>query len=279
VARGRNAQIAADLFLETLTERGWDSAQNAWRAIATALLTCELWVSKREGYTSFHDAIIHRESNDFLISPTGEPNATLAASRRLGVYLAAELGVPLADLCTTIGAYARLPQIRNQQPHNLLGHAFRSISTDFLRRFGDEEVTYHEEVDAHDLFPGIPLPGASPKAKIDIVAMRRSTVVALISSKWRYRHDRVEFIEEFNRYLMAARRSNSNCGLYAVTGEFAPSRLHKALEASAPSSRYGPLSATVHFQPLLITQGLGADARVDNLRSFEWLALETRSWH
>jgi hypothetical protein len=74
----------------------------------------------------------------------------------------------------------------------------------FLERYGNSAITYHEEVSAHNLFPGIPLPGASPNAKIDIVAMRGGVPVALLSSKWRYRHDRVEFIEEFNRYLMAA---------------------------------------------------------------------------
>jgi hypothetical protein len=278
VPRGKNAQIAVDLFLETITRCGWDTARDAWRGIATTLLTCELWTSKREGYSPFFDTIIYRESNDFVISPEGEPNETIVSSRRLGGYLAKELGVPVEDLCKTIGTYARVPVIRTQQPHNLLGHGFRSIGVVFLERYGDPEITYHEEMRAHELFPGIPLPGASPKAKIDIVAMRKGVVVALISSKWRYRHDRVEFIEEFNRYLMAARRSNPRCELYAITGEFSAARLHKALAASPPASPHGPLSATVHFQPDLVTKGLGTNGRTNELRSFEWLAGETRSW-
>lgn len=276
--RGKNAQIAVDLFLGTLANRGWDSAADAWRGIATTLLTCELWASKREGYIPFHDTIVHREANDFVISPEGEPNQTIQASRRLGAYLAEQINVPIEDICATIGTFYRVPAIRVMQPNNPMGHAFRSLGAAFLERFGDGGITYDEEVSARTLFPGIQLPGASPRASIDIVARRDDTIVALISAKWRYRHDRVEFIEEFNRYVMAARRTNGNCALYLITGELSAARLHKALDASPPASPYGPLSATVHFQPDLVTRGLGANGRTVHLKSFEWLAAETRSW-
>ena len=278
MARGKNAQIAVDLFLKTIVENDWDTAQDAWRGIATTYMTCELWTGKRDGYVSFHNTIVHRESNDYKVLKSGSLNGTIQASQRLGKYLAGELGVPVDEICATIGTYWRQPRIRTLQPHNLLGHGFRSMGVAYLQRYGDSDVEYHEEMSAHQLFPGIPLPGASPRAKIDIVAMRRNVPVALISSKWRYRHDRVEFIEEFNRYLMAARRLNPHCELYAITGELSSSRLHKALEASMPASRHGPLSATVHFHPDLVTKGLGENGRTSELRSFEWLADATHSW-
>jgi hypothetical protein len=150
VPRGFNAQIAVDLFLTTIARRGWDSAADAWRGIATTLLTCELWAGKREGYIPFHDTIIHRESNDFVISAEGDPNETVLASRRLGAYLAAQLEVPFTDICAEIGTFVRVPVIRAMQPNNPMGHGFRSIGAAFLERFGDKGLIYEEEVVSWD---------------------------------------------------------------------------------------------------------------------------------
>ena len=278
MARGSNAQIAVRLFQESI-ERHHLDADTAWKAIARLLLTCEIWEGKRTGWMPLYErCVVFRESNDFLLSASGEPNEAVRLGRQLAEYLARELAVSPGDLCATIAEYWRLPGIRTMQPHNLVGHAFRSICVAYLERFGDPEVCYEEEVNPFAEFPGFVLQGASPRAKIDIVARRKGRTVALISSKWRYRHDRVEFIEEFMRYLIAARRANPKCELYALTGEFSPARLHKGLEASLPASKHGPMSAIVHFAPQLVSDGLGVNGRTKELRSLSWLANESFEW-
>lgn len=276
MSRSKNAQLAVDLFNHLVDEKHLDM-ETAWRAIATLLLTCELYQPGR-GWVEFHGCIVFRDSNDFRLNAEGEPNEAILSSHNLGTYLAEELGVSVEELCATIGQYWMVPGIRNLQPHNPVGHAFRSICVAYLQRFGDSNVSYEEEVSPFKEFPGHPFPGSSPRAKIDIIARRDNRTVAVISSKWRFRHDRVEFIEEGFRYVTAARRHNPNCELYALTGEFSAARLHKALEASKPASMHGPLSATVHFAPQLIWHGLGENGRTHELRDLSWLAKESYSW-
>lgn len=276
MGRSKNAQIAVELFNSLVDENKWD-AETAWRAIATLLLTCELY-QPVQGWVEFHGCIVFRDSNDFRLNAEGEPNEAILASRNLGAYLAKELGVSIQQLCATIGQYWMLPGIRPLQPHNPVGHAFRSMCVAYLQRFGDPSITYEEEVSPFTEFPGHSFPGSSPRAKIDIIARRGDRTVAIISSKWRFRHDRVEFIEEGYRYVTAARRHNPNCELYALTGEFSAARLHKALEASKPASPHGPLSATLHFAPNLIWHGLEENGRTRELRDLAWIAKESYKW-
>jgi len=100
----------------------------------------------------------------------------------------------------------------------------------------------------------------------------------LISSRWRFRHDRVDVVEEAMAYAPAARRHNPNCRLYASVGEFAPNRLDKILTNCPPLQPHGALAAGVHFAPQLITRGLGENGRMMHLKSLEWLIGESFTW-
>jgi hypothetical protein len=73
------------------------------------------------------------------------------------------------------------------QPHNLVGHAFRSLITTILTHFGDREIEYEERVDLYSEFPADALPPRSRSTKIDIVARRGSRTVALLALAWRIR--------------------------------------------------------------------------------------------
>jgi hypothetical protein len=79
-------------------------------------------------------------------------------------------------------------------------------------------------------------------------------------------------------YAPAARRHNPGCHLYAVVGEFAPNRLNKIISNCPPLHSHTALSATVHFAPQLITEGLREDGRMQYLRSLQWLVEQTSSW-
>lgn len=276
--RSPNAQLAVNEYDRLLTANRWN-APDAWKGIALLLLSCDIW--KNSAWQPFHGTVVYRESNDFPPVGSGRTNEVLARSTRLTNYLAQRLRVSPGGLCSQIGQYWRLPQIRNQQPHNLVGHAFRSLTVEILERFGDKGLTYEEEADAGALFPGAALHTRSKRPKIDIVAKRDGIIVALLSVRWRFRHDRVDVVDEAQSYVPPAHRQNRNCRFYAVLGEFSPSRLEKVLSNSYSSAfPNAAISATVHFLPDLITDptSLAENGRLRNLQSLAWLIDETKNW-
>lgn len=271
--RSPNAQIAVDLYNQLHQQYRWN-AQTAWHGIARLLLSCEIW---GRGWEAFHNVVVYRESNDFKTGRTG-PNLVIQRAEALSNYLAQQLGVDRAALCNEIGIYWRQPRISTLQPHNLVGHAYRSLVVNVLSTFGDNGVAYEEEVDPYREFPGYTFTTRSGKPKFDIVGRRGTQIVALLSSRWRFRHDRVDVVEEAMSYAPAARRHNPNCRFYAVVGEFAPNRLEKILSNCPPAIPHAALSATVHFAPNLITEGLAENGRMAHLKGLDWLAAETFRW-
>ena len=271
--RSANAQLAINMYESLRARHVWTSA-TAWQGIARLLLSCEIW---RSGWQAFQGVIVYREANTFKTGARG-PNTVIRRAEALTCFLADELGVPRAGLCNEIATYWKHPGIASLQPHNLAGHAFRSLTVHILQTFGDQGIGYAEEVSPYSDFPGQQFATRSRDPKIDIVARRGNVTVALISSRWRYRHDRVDVVEEAMAYAPAAHRHNPGCRLYASVGEFAPNRLDKVLSNCPPAQPRGALNAAVHFAPQLITGGLGENGRMDQLRSLDWLIGETYSW-
>lgn len=271
--RSANAQLAIEMYEALRAQYNWSRA-TAWQGIARLLLSCDIW---RHGWQPFHGVVVYREANDFRIGARG-PNIVVRRAEALSGFLANDLDIPRGALCDEIGAYWRHPRISGFQPHNLAGHAFRSLTVHILETFGDQSITYAEEINPYDEFPGQQFTTRSQNPKIDIAARRGNATVALISSRWRYRHDRVDVIEEAMAYAPAARRHNPDCRLYASVGEFAPNRLEKVLSNCPPAQPQGALTAAIHFAPQLITGGLVENGRMAQLRSLVWLIGETFSW-
>ncbi len=274
INRSSNAQLAVELYNKLNEQYHW-SADSAWHGIARLLLTCDIWSRRWE---PFHDVVVYRETNDFSLGTNRQPNAVLRRAETLTSFLADQLGVDRKDLCREIGLYWREASILPLQPHNPVGHAFRSLVVTILEKFGSQDVRYEEEVDPHKEFPGFEFSTRSKKPRIDIVARRGSKTVALMSTRWRYRHDRVDVVEEALAYGGAARRHNPKCQLFAVIGEFAPNRLDKILSNCAPAHPHPPLTAAVHFAPVLISKGLGENGRLSALRDLAWLASQSYDW-
>lgn len=268
MARSTNAQIAVNLYNDFQDRFHW-SADTAWRGIAFLLLSCEIYTSRWE---PFHGFVTYVDSNRFRTRGARE------RAERLTDYLAHQLGVPRGELCRSIAAYWSRPEIRNLQPHNLVGHAFRSLITTALERFGDPAIIYDEEADPYSEFPGYQFGTRSRKARIDIIARRGQHVVALLSVRWRFRHDRLDVVDEALAYMPALRRQNASGRFYAVVGEFDGGRLRKLLSSCAPGNPNAAISAAVHFAPQLIRDGLGENGTLEHLRSLQWLIQETHSW-
>lgn len=255
----------------------WTKA-TAWHGIARLLLSCEIW---DQSWQPFHGCIVYRERNDFSELGRGLSNQVLKRAQALTAYLRGQFGIAPDDVCSQIAQYWWLPSIQNQQPHNLVGLAFRSLIVHILDQFGDQGITYEEESEAGSLFPGAHLYTRSRRPKVDIVARRGQRLVALLSVRWRFHHDRVDVVNEANAYMPHAVGQNRNCRFFAVLGEFSPSRLEKVLSNSrSPQFPNASITATIHFAPSLITdpRGLDENGRMGNLRSLENLIDDTFHW-
>jgi hypothetical protein len=143
------------------------------------------------------------------------------------------------------------------QPNNPRGHAFRSITAEILARYGDSGLTIEEEVDPHSLFPGFPFGPRSKRARIDIAIHRNQRLVALCSTRWTYRHDRVDIIEEALNYMPAARRINPTCKFFGITAEVNPARLLKVVSQTAPVLQNAAIERLVHLHVPLATTVIG----------------------
>jgi hypothetical protein len=237
----RNAILAVKLLEEEIVQNSLTAA-TAWKAFAKLFLSCNIFEGKRTGWQPLHDVVVYRESNDFKIGVSG-PNAVVQRAEALSQYLAGELGFSRKDLCAEIGQFWRHPQILSLQPHNLAGNAFRSSLKKALQLFGDAGLTIEEEVRPRDEFPGNPFASRSQDPRIDILVRRGQLPVALISVRWRFRHDRVDVVDEAMSYAPAARRLNPKAKFYAFVGEFSPARLDKILSNCPPAMPNGAIDA------------------------------------
>ena len=267
-----NVSIALSLYDSIVKNNDWDRPEDAWKGIAKLLLSCDTWGVGE--MVRFREYILYRERND-LTNPNTKASKDAV---KLTNYLADQLGVPRINTCDFIGDYYRHDKIKYKQPHNLVGNSFRSLLVHVLNKYGDQGITYEEEVDPHKEFPGYNFGSRSKNPRIDIVARRGNNTVALISARWRYRHDRVDMIDEAHSYKPPALRLNSNAKFYAWTGEFSPSRLDKVLKNCPPQHSNGIIDAMVHFAPKLLTDGLGTNGRTHELKSLHWLIDETKQW-
>src|SRR5260370_42551365 len=158
--RSANAQLAVELYNELQSRFQWTS-ETAWHGIARLLLSCEVYRLKWE---PFLNVVTYVDSNRFTSGESG-PHATLRRAQQLTAYLATELSIDRPELCQNIGIYWQHPKIRQVQPHNLVGHAFRSLITTALARFGDPGIQYEEEVDPRSEFPRHPFTTRSENAR------------------------------------------------------------------------------------------------------------------
>lgn len=271
----RHAELAVSLYEELLTARGW-TLDRAWLAITMLLVTCDVW---RYGeWQAFHDAPVLRESNDYRLTKSGAPNKALSEAVKVKERIAEELGVGVASVCSELGVFFRHPDIGGLQPNNPRGHAFRSLVAETLARFGDSHLDVAEEVSPRDLFPGFDFGNRSKDARIDIVVKRGPRPVALITTRWTYRHDRVDIIDEARAYVPAARELNRDCRFFGVTAEFGPARLRKVIGQTSPVMRNSAIDRLVHLNPELPGELLGRNGELQEMWSLEQMVGDSANW-
>jgi hypothetical protein len=88
--------------------------------------------------------------------------------------------------------------------------------------------------------------------------------VALISTRWRFRHDRVNVPDEALAYRQL-QRTYPRLRFYAVLAEFSPARLAKVLSHAISKEPHGSIDGVVHLNPVLIEKGLDENGRIQGL--------------
>ena len=270
-----NAELAVRLYRELLEERGW-GLDRAWLAVATLLMTCDLWHGE---WHAFHDAPVLRESSDYRFTLKGEPNTALFEALCVKRRLAAELAVAERDLCSAIGRFLRHPGIAELQPNNPRGHAFRSLVAEAIARFGDPSLDVREEVSPHDLFPGFDSRRHGRDSRIDIVVMRDARPVALITMQWTYRHRPIGMLRDAEAYMPLARRENQDCRFFGVTAEFAPARLKRVIGETSPAAPSAMIDRLVHLNPELPGELIGKNGTLQMMWSLEQMVRDSYNWH
>lgn len=270
-----NAELAVRLYRDLLEERGWSLGQ-AWLVIAALLMTCEVWWG---GWHRLYGAPVLRESSVYRRTRSGEPNRALAQALRVGDQLAAALGVPPSDLCSSLGVLFRQSELHGLQPHNPRGHAFRSLVAETIARFGDPALDVREEVTPRDLFPGFDPRRHGRDSRMDIVVLRAARPVALITTQWTYRHHPIGIVRDAEAYMPEARRQNNECRFFGVTAEFMTARLKKVISQTSPAKRNAAIDRLVHLNPDLPGELIGRNGELRQMWSLEQLVEDSHNWH
>jgi len=267
--------MAVRMYGDLMAESAWGVDQ-AWLAIASLLMTCEVW--EHGAWIQFFEAPVLMERNNYKLGRNAAPNRTLRDSEAVKRHLATALGVADDQVCSRIGLYLRDPAVSALQPNNLRGHAFRSIVAETLARFGDPDLDICEELKARDLFPGWDFGNRSKEARVDITAVRDGRVVAMITTRWTYRHDRVDMIDEARAYLPAARNANRKAQFYGVTAEVGVARLKKVIGETASVHPNAAITRLVHLNPALPGPVMGNNGTLAHLMSLSDLVQSTWTW-
>ncbi len=261
---------AVDIIQNAQYPQGF-SAQTAWLGIYKALL----WYQPVNvaGFTS----LPHIIDADKLRPPASrrgltKPNAWQRRAEAFEQYLAQALTIQPAQVQGYVDQLLKLPGYQGLQRQNSLGIAFPGVVKFVLERFGNPAIAYRLEVDATTVFPGITMPGRSVRPMIDILGSKGGNPVAIISTKWSVRHDRINDItNECPIYKAAAMRSRTPLGYYVVTNEFDPARLSKILGDTC-------IDGLAHVHKQAVITACNLDGRLGGMLDLSDFVAITQNW-
>lgn len=236
--RSETIALAIRLFSESFYPQGL-TPTNAWLGFYQTLL----WYEEigQLGYTVLPhiiDANNLRPASRTIAPKWKTKRVWQRRAEALNSYIAKQLQCEEADVHGLMDRLMKQPDFEGVQRQNSLGIAFAGLLKYCLETFNKSGLKYRTEVPAKDEFPGITLPGRSEKPCIDVLASDDRLPVAVISTKWSLRHDRLsDLTNECPSYKAAysqvfRQSGRANLAYYVVTNEFEPSRLIKLIEDS-----------------------------------------------
>jgi len=160
------------------------------------------------------------------------------------------------------------------QRHNIVGAAFAALVKIALQKFGvqDPQITYELEVPGAIAFPGVHIPTRSVNPSIDILVRKAGKNIGIISTKWSYRHDRVDDLTtECRAYKNAAGYTDTKLFYYIATNEFDPARSDKLIGDKC-------VDRVIHVHKELVTGVCKLNGRLANLWDLSELLEASHNW-
>jgi len=187
-------------------------------------------------------------------------------------YLAAQWNLEREQVHKAVDKLMRRREYAGKQRQNSLGIVFEGLVKLALASFGNPQITYELDVAGESAFPGVDIPTRTEKPFIDILARKEGRNVAIISTKWSVRHDRVnDLTNECRSYKNAAREIDRKILYFVATNEFDPARLEKIVGDKC-------IDAVAHVHKPLVTEVCGLNGRLENLLDLSALIEGTRKW-
>ncbi len=260
MAKPKQSELCRALAIEEFEQSlfpGGPVLDNTWLGIYQVLLW---WASTDDPNVTVPHIIDADKFKHPRKSSSIKPTLWRRRAEDVATYLSQQLEMTPSDLPQYFDRLMRTPEYLGAQRQNPLGIAFAALVKHVIEKYHASTVRWETEVKASTIFPGIQLPGRSDTASIDVIGFDMQAVpVALISSKYSLRHDRVaDITNECPIYKAASNRFRRPLPYYVVTAEFDPARLSKIIDDPC-------VDAVVHVHKALITEVLGLNGRMKGL--------------
>ncbi|MBU0509036.1 hypothetical protein KKG82_06305 [Patescibacteria group bacterium] len=260
--RDETIRLAIEFFSNSFYPEGL-TPSTAWLGFYQTLL----WYEQVNylGYTTLPhiiDANNLRPASPKVAAKWRTKRAWQRRAEALNSYLASNLECTDAEVEKLMDRLMR--NIGEVQRQNSLGIAFAGLIKHFLERFGPSNIAYETEIPAKDIFPGIILPGRSEKPCIDVLVRRDALPIAVVSTKWSLRHDRLnDLTNECPIYKSAysqvfRKTEQAHLRYYVATNEFQPSRLLKLINDPC-------INGVVHVHKPAVRAVAGLNGELDRL--------------
>jgi hypothetical protein len=279
--RQETAAAASQIFDDSVFPGGQANPRSVWAGFYQALLWYEPLSSPCQERTALPHIIDANRLKRCLAG--GQPNAWQRRAIAVEEYIAQQWGVGADQVWGIVNRLMSLPQYRDtggqeKQRHNTLGIAFAALIVLVLRRYGNRNpaLTYELEVHGANAFPGVQIPTRSEEPKIDVLVRKSGQNIGIISTKWSYRHDRVDDLTtECRAYKSAAfytqATRSSRLFYYISTNEFDPARTQKLIGDPC-------IDHVIHVHKPLVTGVAGLNGRLTDLWDLTDLIADSHKW-
>jgi hypothetical protein len=269
--RKQTIEAATQLFDSALFPDGKATLNSAWAGI----YQCLLWYETVPKVILGHSRLPHIiDANRLTKAQNKGPSAWQTHAINVEEYLAQHWAVPLSEVGDRVDLLMKSPGYVGLQRHNILGAAFAALVRLTLQRFGiqDPRVSYELEVPGANAFPGIQIPTRSENPSIDILVRKAGQNIGIISTKWSYRHDRVDDLTtECRAYKNAAAYTDTKLFYYIATNEFDPARTDKLICDKC-------VDRVIHVHKELVTGVCKLNGRLKNLWDLSDLLESSSNW-
>jgi hypothetical protein len=269
--RQQTIETVTRLFDSALFPGGNATTDSAWAGI----YQCLLWYEALPSPIAGHHRLPHIIDANRLTKSNGtEPSAWQRHAINVEEYLSRHWVIPSDQVGDRVDLLMRSPGYAGLQRHNIVGAAFAVLLKLILQRLGkqDPHLSYELEVPGANAFPGVKIPTRSENPSIDILVRKSGKNIGIISTKWSYRHDRVDDLTtECRAYKGAAAYTDTEIFYYVATNEFDPARTDKLVGDKC-------VNRVIHVHKELVTGVCQQNGRLRNLWDLADLLEESARW-